>query len=112
MLATTPCRADEADLKKDPKSSIAYQFELLKKGDAEKLKACFTDRLKDKITTDIVDKAKALADKVTLDDLVGSVEMGEADGKKVAKIKMKSGKNLTTLIQIDGKWLSDTIWFR
>lgn len=102
----------EDSLKKSPKDSIAYQFELLKKGDADKLKECFTDRQKDKITSEAVEKAKSDISKYTLDDLVASVEDGEYEGKKTAKIKMKNGRTLTTLVQTDGKWLADTIWFR
>jgi hypothetical protein len=40
----------------DPKGSLAYQFELLKAGDADKLRACFTERLRDSITKERVDK--------------------------------------------------------
>lgn len=96
----------------DPKSSIAYQLDLVKMGDGDKLKACLTPRLRDKVTTEVVDKAKTEAAKYTLDDLYASAEMGEADGKKTAKVKMKNGRTLTTLIQTDGQWLADTIWFK
>lgn len=95
----------------DPKGSIAYQLELLKAGDADKLRACFTDRVKDKVTPNAVEKAKTDAAKYTLDDLYSSVEMGEYEGKKTAKIKMKNGRSLTTLVETNGKWLADTIWF-
>jgi hypothetical protein len=96
----------------DPKSSIAYQFELVKAGDAEKLKNCVTPRLRDSVTQEGVDKAKANAAQYTIDDLYASAEMGEADGKKTAKVKMKNGRTLTTLVETDGKWLADTIWFK
>ena len=49
---------------------------------------------------------------MTLDDLYASAEMGEYEGKKNAKIKMKDGRTLTTLVETDGKWLSDTIWYK
>lgn len=96
----------------DPKGSIAYQFELLKAGDAEKLRTCFTDRVKDSVTKEAVEKGKSEAGKYTLDDLVASVETGEYEGKKTAKIKMKNGRTLTILIETNGKWLADTIWFK
>lgn len=96
----------------DPKSSLAYQFELVKAGDAEKLKNCVTPRLRDSVTQEGVDKAKANAAQYTMDDLYASAEMGESDGKKTAKIKMKNGRTLTTMVETDGKWLSDTIWFK
>lgn len=96
----------------DPKSAIAYQFELVKAGDVEKLKAALTPRVRDGVTQEVVDKAKVEAAKYTMDDLYASAEMGEADGKKTAKVKMKNGRTLTTLIETDGKWLADTIWFK
>lgn len=96
----------------DPKSSIAYQFELVKAGDADKLRNCFTPRVRDGITKEVVEKAKGEAANFTLDDLYASDERGEADGKKTAKVKMKNGRTLTTLIETDGQWLADTIWFK
>jgi hypothetical protein len=95
----------------DPKGSIAYQFELLKAGDADKLRACFTERLRDSITKERVDKASAKVGQLTMDDLWAASQEGEYDGKKTTKVKMKNGRTLTTLVLTDGKWLSDTIWF-
>ena len=95
----------------DPKGSIAYQFELLKAGDANKLKSCFTERLRDRITQELVDKAKGEVGPMTLDDLYASAEAGESEGKKTTKVKMKNGRTLTTLVLTDGKWLADTVWF-
>ena len=97
---------------KDPKSSIAYQFDLVKAGDVEKLKACMTPRVRDGVTQEVVDKAKTQAANYTIDDLYDSAEMGESDGKKTAKVKMKNGRTLTTLVETDGQWLADTIWFK
>lgn len=107
---TTTSSATDPALR-DPKTSIGYQFELLKAGDVAKLRACFTDRVRGRVTQEAVTKGKAEAGKYTLDELVASVEMGEYEGKKTAKIKMKNGRTLTTLVETDGKWLADTIWF-
>jgi hypothetical protein len=96
----------------DPKSSIAYQFEQVKAGNVDKLKACLTPRVRDGVTQEVVDKAKTQAAQYTMDDLYASAETGEADGKKTAKVKMKNGRTLTTLVETDGKWLADTIWFK
>ncbi|MEX2216209.1 MAG: hypothetical protein WD768_19010 [Phycisphaeraceae bacterium] len=97
----------------DPKDAIAYQFELLKAGETDKLKNCFTDRQKERITAEVVAQGKTEAASMSLEDLVASVEMGEFEGKKTAKIMMKGGKRtLTTLIMTDGKWLADTVWFK
>ncbi len=72
-------------LKTSPKDSIAYQFELVKAGNVDKLKECFTERQRDKITSEAVEKGKAQSSKYTLDDLVNSVETGESGGQKTAK---------------------------
>lgn len=96
----------------DPKSSIAYQFDLVKAGDADKLKECLTPRVRDEITPEVVEKAKGEAANMTMDDLYADAEMGEEGGKKTAKVKMKNGRTLTTLIEEDGKWLADTVWFK
>jgi hypothetical protein len=64
------------------------------------------------ITPEAVDKGKKEAGKHTLDDLVASVEIYERGKMKTAKIKMKSGRTLTTLVHTDGKWLADTLWFK
>ena len=52
-----------ADDKKDnplsePKKSIEHQLKLIKDGDADKLKACFTARQQDKITKEAVAAAQ------------------------------------------------------
>ncbi|HWS86246.1 MAG TPA: hypothetical protein VN282_04755 [Pyrinomonadaceae bacterium] len=109
--AATPAARTTGSLA-DPKSSIAYQFELVKAGDVEKLKNCLTPRVRDGVTKEVVDKAQGQAANYTMDDLYASAEMGEADGKKTAKVKMKNGRTLTTLIETDGQWLADTIWFK
>ncbi|MET0647576.1 MAG: hypothetical protein ABW208_13240 [Pyrinomonadaceae bacterium] len=110
--ASNTSSAPKAGSLADPKSSIAYQFDLVKAGDADKLKNCFTPRVRDGITKEVVEKAKGEAAKYTLDDLYASAEMGESDGKKTAKVKMKNGRTLTTLIDTNGQWLADTIWFK
>lgn len=104
-------KTSESPSRSDPKGSIAYQLELIKAGDADKLRACFTDRLKNNVTKEAVEKAKSEVAKFTIDDLVGSVDTSEYEGKKTAKIKMKNGRTLTTLVETNGKWLADTIWF-
>lgn len=110
--SATASNVSNESLKKSPKDSMAYQFELLKGGDTDKLKECFTERLRERITPEAVEKGKSEAGNYTLDDLVGSVEMGQAEGKQTAKIMMKNGRTLTTLVQTDGKWLADTVWFK
>ena len=95
-----------------PKEVIAQQLELLKAGKLDALKAGFTERLRGKLTQEVIDKGKASAGDYTLDDLVASVEDGMDGAHKTAKIKMKNGRTLTTLVETDGVWLADTIWFK
>ncbi len=109
LSATAPAMADD---QADAKAAISAQVDLIKAGDVDKLKATFTDRQKDKITKEIIEKAKGNLEKMTLEDLVASVEVAEDAGKKSAKIKMKNGRTLTTLLLTDGKWLADTIWLK
>ena len=104
--------AVDNDKLKDPKTSIAYQLELVKAGDAEKLKSCVMPNVRDKITKEAVDKAKTNAANYTIEDIYDSAEMGEEDGKKTAKVKMKNGRTLTMLVESEGKWLSNSVWFK
>jgi hypothetical protein len=96
----------------DPKAAVAAQLDAVKAGDVERVKAGMTARVQDRFTAADVEKAKGEAGKMTIDDLYDSVEMGEDGGKKTAKVKMKNGRTLTTLIEEDGKWLADTVWFK
>jgi hypothetical protein len=100
--------ADEGD----PRREIAAQLELLKAGDADGLKKHFTVRLRDRITKEAVAEAAGALGGVTLDELVATVTYGEWEGRKTAKLGMKNGRSLTTLVLVDGRWLADTIWFR
>lgn len=109
MLLATVARADDTA---DVKAAIAAQFDLLKAGDVEKLKAHFTERQKERITKEAVEKGQANAAKMTIDDLVAEVAVTGEGKTKQAKIKMKNGRTLTTLILTDGKWLADTVWFK
>jgi hypothetical protein len=102
---------DESRLK-DPKSSIEYQLELVKAGDADKLKSCVMPAVRDRITQEAVDKAKTNAANYTIDDLYASNEPGEQDGQKTVKVIMKNGRTLTMLVEDDGKWLSNSVWFK
>jgi hypothetical protein len=111
LLTLAGCGDSKGNLG-DPKSSIAHQLDLLKAGDVDRLRECFTPRLRDQVTRERVQRAQGKAGTTSVDELVSSVETGEFQGQKFAKIKMKNGRTLTTLVLTDGKWLSDTLWFR
>jgi broad specificity phosphatase PhoE len=112
LLAWSAARADEAEDTKAVKQEIQAQIDLIKADKADELKKHFTERQRKKLTAEIVAAGKKEVEKYTLDDLIASVGYGEFDGKKTAKIKMKNGRTLTTLMLVDGKWLADTIWFK
>ena len=95
-----------------PRGSISYQLALLHANDVEAFRECFTERLRSRVKEDQVAEASKEAAEMTLDDLFASVEEGEYEGKSTAKVTMKNGRTLTTLILTDGKWLSDTLWYR
>ncbi len=95
-----------------PREEIERQIGLLKAEKTADLQSCFTERLRDRITDEAVSAGKAEVEKYAIDDLFASVETGEREGRKTAKIKMKNGRTLTTLVLVDGRWLADTIWFR
>jgi hypothetical protein len=95
-----------------PRGSIEHQVALLKAGDLAAFKACFTPRLQEGITAEAMAKGTAEVGGMSMDDLFAGMTEGEYEGKKTAKVKMKNGRTLTTLILTDGKWLADTIWFK
>ncbi|MDA7918778.1 hypothetical protein N9B20_03850 [Mariniblastus sp.] len=95
-----------------PKDSLSYQMKLLSTGDVEKLKACFTERLRSSITTESVAKGKQELSSYTFDDLFASEERGEYEGTQTCNVKMKNGRTLTTFVLQDGQWLADTVWFQ
>ena len=95
-----------------PKNSLAYQMELLKTGNVEKLQACFTERLHGSITAESVAKGQKDLSEYSLDDLYASEERGEYQGSETCKVMMKNGRTLTTFVLNDGQWLADTVWFQ
>jgi hypothetical protein len=95
------------------KKFVQAQVDAIKAGDLDKVKAGLSARLRDKVTADNVKKAQAQAAKMTIDDLVDSVEAKpDAKAPTSIKVKMKNGRTLTTIITVDGKWVADTLWFK
>ena len=103
---------DRANPLSNSKSSIAYQFELVKAGDYDKLVDCFTEKAKRKLTREIVESAKVTAEKVSYDDVVATIDEEENSNGKFAHIRMKDHRSLVILTFKDGKWLSDQVWFK
>ncbi len=109
LFAVTGLFADAMEI---ARAEIGRQSTLLKKGNVKGLRARLTERQRERVTAAVVKKAQRELKQYTLADLVESAEEGEYQGQKTIKIKMKNGRTLTTLVEIDGEWFADTIWFR
>jgi len=96
----------------DPKSALAHQLDLIKRGDVKQLKTCFTERLRGRITPALVEDAKKEISDYAFEDLWHDSAPGEDEGKKTVKVKMENGRTLTTFVETEGRWLADTLWFR
>ncbi len=91
---------------------IALQLKYIQAGDVESMRPFFTERLRDRITKESLAEAKEQAASATPEELVHSVTIEEVEDGIQAKIKMKNGRTLTTLVPVNRKWEADTIWFK
>jgi|GEM_PF-1784189 len=98
-------------LTKKSREIMTLQLQYIQNLNVEALKPYFTERVRNQITIDLLKQAKQQAASASPESLVHSIELSESDGKIQAKIKMKNGRTLTTLISVRGKWEADTIWF-
>ncbi|NMB73780.1 MAG: hypothetical protein GYA21_01470 [Myxococcales bacterium] len=92
-----------------PRSAVETQIDRARAGDLAGLKACFVERLRDRITEKNLKKAQEHLEKLSLDDLVAEIRQ-KKPGK--AKIKMKDGRTFTNLVQKDGRWYAEKLWFK
>lgn len=102
--------SENGEEKPTPEEAIAAQRQLIIDGYATELREHFTERLRGMITDEAVQEAKKEVENYSLKDLVATVDISE-DGSQ-AKIHMKNGRSLTTLVWNGRRWLADTIWFR
>jgi len=95
------------------RSFITAHVAAINAGDLAKVKSLLSARQRSKITAEMIGKAKHQLGKMTVEELVDSVD-AQPDDKKptTVKIKMKGGRTLTTLIKVKGMWYADTIWFK
>ncbi|WP_417385671.1 tetratricopeptide repeat protein [Gimesia sp.] len=99
-------------LKLKAREVIEKQLQYIRAGDVASMQPYFTERVRKLVTKAALDQAKEQAESATPEDLVHSIEMLDVDGTLHAKIMMKNGRTLTTLIPVNGKWEADTIWFK
>jgi hypothetical protein len=106
VLGLQTARADkqEALTVESARAFVKKQVEAIKAGDLAAVKGGLSARQRDKVTADMIAKAKGETAKYTLEDLVDKVEG--------MKIKMKNGRTLTTMIVEGGKLVADTLWFK
>lgn len=91
-----------------PASSFARQLELIRELDVDGLKQCVVAELVDKVELADLEDAKERMGSVPATDIAAKVE----ERGKYADLLQKSGAKLTTLVKIDGKWLSQDIWWK
>lgn len=99
-------------LTKKSREIIALQLKYIQEGDVEAMQPFFTKRVRDQITKDSLARAREQAASATPEELVHSVTIEEIGDGIQAKIKMKNGRTLTTLVPVNRKWEADTIWFK
>ncbi|MCA9015504.1 MAG: hypothetical protein KDA77_09270, partial [Planctomycetaceae bacterium] len=102
----------EEQLVKKSREIIALQLQYIQQGDVAAMKPFFTKRVRKLITTEALEMAKQQAATATPEELIHSIQIEESGEEIRAKIKMKNGRTLTTLIPVEGKWEADTVWFK
>ncbi len=98
-------------LKQKSREIIEKQLQYIRDGDVAAMKPYFTERVRKFITKASLKQATEQAESAKPDELVHDIEILEIDGSLQAKIKMKNGRTLTTLLPVNGRWEADTIWF-
>ncbi len=111
-----PSKADEAweqfhtDALTSPKGTIVHAYNMLSAGSTQDVKRCFTAKIRDQITDELVKKAQKSIQETDLGELVARVLVD--DDKGLCKIIMKNGRTLTWLVRENDKWYCDTLWFK
>ena len=96
----------------DPRGAFAYQLELLKAGDIEKLTECFRPVRRYLVSPTRVDTGKVQFAGKTLEDVWGEARQADwVNGTQIFEVKDKKGRPFLVMYLIDGKWLSDNVWF-
>jgi hypothetical protein len=90
------------------KDFIATQIAAIQRGDLAAVRAGLTERHRDKVTEEMLAKAREDLKSITLDELVGST----VDTDDGIKVLMKNERTLTTLVASGDVWLADTLWFK
>lgn len=92
-----------------PRKTIESQYQAIVGGASlDVIARCFTSRLQDMITAEMLVKAKEVLAGLTLDELYES----ERSSPNAVKVKAKNGRSLTTLVREGDVWKADTLWFK
>jgi hypothetical protein len=103
LLVATPALADERTF---ARSYLAHQLELVKSGDLDRIKSTVVVREHERITTPNIERARKRS--FDLDQLVGSAARDRLGNVVITTV---AGKKLTTLVEADGLWRTDSAWF-
>ncbi|MCH9656501.1 MAG: hypothetical protein K0U86_03420 [Planctomycetes bacterium] len=113
MKLSAPQKKELADqLTKKSREIIKLQLQYIQNLDVKSMKPYFTERVRNLITSDLLKSARKQAETASPEELVHSIQLEDSGDQIQAKIKMKNGRTLTTLILVKGKWEADTIWFK
>jgi len=110
-LTTTQKKELATQLTKKSREMIALQLQYIQNLDVKSMQPFFTERIRTLITIELLKKAKQQAASARVEELVHSIQIEGSGDQIQAKIKMKNGRSLTTLVPVNGKWEADTIWF-
>ena len=113
MLSSVMSRGHEAgeEAAPAPRQALARQLQLLKHGDLAGLRPTVAEPLQADLTPQVLTDARIAYAAVTLDDLVGRIEVTDEYGARQATVYRPDGQVLTHLHWVGGDWLSDRIWF-
>jgi len=104
-------KIQENQLRDISRQILTKQIELIRKKETEELKLFYIEKVRKNITAELLEKVIPFLDKLSPEEMVDHVKI-ETEGKTVkAKIFDKQGELFTTLVQTEGRWFAETIWF-
>ena len=96
----------------EPREALARQLQLLKHGDAKALRGTLAPEVRSEATDQVVRSAQAAYADVTLDTLVGRIDVTGDGDQRTAQAWRPDGALLTGMALVNGQWVMDTVWFR
>ncbi len=101
----------ENQLRDISRQILVKQINLIRDKKIDALKLFYVEKVRSNITEELLEKVTPFLDKLSPEEMVDHVTI-ETEGESVkAKIFDKQGELFTSLIQIEGRWFAETIWF-